>query len=121
MQIQSALTPSARNDQRLDKVALHAVEIGRLVVLVQEAERHQEKARAQPHILIELAIDVELLDLELARIRRGRDRVLDFELGVQFRATVEDIADAEHRAGEIGLRFLLVVRGARVVSLTVTP
>ena len=36
---EAALAPGARDDQRLDEVALHAVEVGRLVMLVEEPER----------------------------------------------------------------------------------
>ena len=42
MDIEPALAPGAGNDQGLDEVALHAVEIGRFVMFVQQSERHQE-------------------------------------------------------------------------------
>jgi hypothetical protein len=46
VQIEAALPPRARNDQGLDEIALNSVEIGRLMMFVQETERHEEQAGA---------------------------------------------------------------------------
>src|SRR6516225_3224734 len=65
VQIETALAPGARDDERLDEVALHAVEIGGLVVLVDEAEGHEEQPGPYRRGVIEPAIHVELLHFEL--------------------------------------------------------
>ena len=88
---------------KLDEVALHAVEIGGLVVLVDEAEGHEEQAGAHRHRIIEAAIDVELLHFELTDITGRGHGVLDLVFGVELGALVEAVTDAEHRAREIEL------------------
>jgi hypothetical protein len=40
VEVETTFTPGARDDERLDEVTLHAVEVGRLMVLVEHAEGH---------------------------------------------------------------------------------
>jgi len=68
MEAQTAFAPGAWDDERLDEVTLHAVEVGRLVMLIDEAKRHQEQAGPQGAATPDLAIDIKLLDLEFAGI-----------------------------------------------------
>src|SRR5882672_4704683 len=41
---ETPLPPRAGYDQGLDEVALHAVVVGRLMVLIEQSERHQEQS-----------------------------------------------------------------------------
>src|SRR5437588_21898 len=77
MEAQPTFAPRAGDDERLDEVTLHAVEVGGLVMLVDEAERQQEQPGARSGALCQLAIDIELLNFKLARVRGGRHAVLD--------------------------------------------
>src|SRR6185437_6957194 len=120
-QAQSAFAPGAGNDQGLDEVALYAVEIRRLMVLVEQSERHQEQPRAQAETVAELPVEVELLDLEFTRVIGGCHGMLHLVLGVEFRAVIEVIADPEHGAREIDLRAARIAGGAVVVHLAITP
>ncbi len=77
---ETALAPRRRNDRGLDEVTEHAVVAGRLVVLVQKPDRHQEQADVAERAIVEASLDVCLLDLDLARIVGRRHGVLDLEL-----------------------------------------
>jgi hypothetical protein len=121
VQVEAALAPGAGNDERLHEVALHAVEVGRLVVLVQQTKRHQEQPGAHRDGLIELAVDVELLDLEFPDVIGGGHRMLDLVLGIELGAIIEPVADAEYRAGQIRLGLRTIVYRMGVVDLPVAP
>ncbi len=121
VEVEAALAPGAGDDQGFYKISLHAVEIGRLVVLVEQAEGHQEQAAAHGGPVGELVIDVELLHLEFADVAGRGDGVLDFVLGVEAGAVVEGIADAEHRARQIGLGAVRFVDRTGVIDLAVAP
>src|SRR5690349_12117754 len=84
VQVEAALAPGAGDDEGLDEVALYAVEVGRLVVLVEEAERHEEQPGAHRDRIVQPTVDVELLDLELAAVGGGSDGVLELVLGVEL-------------------------------------
>src|SRR5882672_721737 len=118
---QAAFAPGAGNDQRLDEVTLHPVEVGRLVMLVNEAKGQQEQTRTQRGPVGQLPVDVKLLDLKLARVLRRGNGVLDLVLGVEFGLTVEAIADSKHRTGEIRRRPARVATLTAVVQLAVAP
>ena len=121
VEVEATLAPGARDDERLDEIALHAVEVGGLVVLVDEAERHEEQASPHRHGVIETTIDVELLHFELADIAGRAHGVLELVFGVELGALVEAVTDAEHRAGEIELRFLRLSGRVGVIDLAVAP
>src|SRR4051812_21148545 len=121
MEAQAAFPPGAGDDQRLDEVALHAVEVGWLVMLVDEAEGHQEQTRTQGCLVDQLAINVELLNFELARVIRGCNSVLDFVLGVELGFVVEAVADAEDGARQVGSRAAGVPALSAVIKLAVAP
>ncbi len=90
-------------------------------MLVEEPKGHEEEPAAHAERVSYAPIDVELLDLELAHIRRRRHRVLDLILGVEFGARIEGVAEAEHRTRKIRLRLAVLPRRVGVVHLAVTP
>src|SRR5579864_8640912 len=53
VEAQAALAPGARDDQSLDEVALHAVEVGWLVMLIDESEGHQEQTAARAQVIVQ--------------------------------------------------------------------
>ncbi len=90
-------------------------------MLVEQAEGHQEQAALDRGPVGQLVVDVELLDLEFALVAGGSDGVLGFELGIEHSAVVEAVADAEHRARQVGLGVLRLVHRVRVVDLAIAP
>ena len=89
------LAPRRGNDQFVDGGAVDAVERGRLVEDVDDAERHQDEADADAdgHALPRLELEVRLLDLELVD-------VLDLELGVDADPVGEAVAEEEDDAAQ---------------------
>ena len=69
------------NDDRVDERPLDAVEDRRLVALVDDADRHEQHARADVEAARQQEVEVGLLELELARLFEALDeRVLELEL-----------------------------------------
>src|ERR1700680_5186002 len=90
-------------------------------MLVEQPEGHQEQTAAGTDRPAQAAVDVELLDLELPYVARRGHRVLEFVLGVEFRALIKGVPEAEHRARQIGPWLVSIARGIGVVHLAVTP
>jgi hypothetical protein len=65
------------------------------VIHVDDADRHQDQAGTQVQAAAEQAVDVGLLDLDLAGVIGRRDGVLDLDLGVEADAVGEVVADEE--------------------------
>ena len=64
----TTFAPRARDDRRLDEIALNAVIVGRLVMLVEQAERHEHQAGAHAVARRQRVLDIQLLDFRLALI-----------------------------------------------------
>src|SRR5262249_18064360 len=112
--------PGRGNDAGLDLVAHHAEVGGRLVRLVEDADRHEEQAALEIDAIALPGADPGLLDLGLARVLGADDRVLDLDLRVQREALVESVIEPEHEArlvgGGVAALAELAVRGFTVAD-----
>ena len=95
--------PRRRDDDRVEQRPIHAVERGRLVRLVDDAERRQEPSGADAEGVGELEIEMRLLHGELAFAVRSDQSVLDLDLGVELDPVREAVADVADDASEVDL------------------
>ena len=96
------LEPGGRDDDRVDERALDAVVDGRLVALVDDADRHQHHARAHVEAAREQEVDVGLLELQLAGFLEPFDqRVLQLQLADESDAVAEAVREEQHEAMEV--------------------
>jgi hypothetical protein len=79
------------------------VEYGGLVHLVHEADRHQQEARAQAHVLPGLEVQIGELrgDFALLLVPFAGGGVLHLQLGVEEDAVAELVADVEDVAHQV--------------------
>jgi hypothetical protein len=117
----TAFPPSRGDDQRLYEIALHPVEIGGLVMLVQQTCRNEEQPGLKRRPGVQIVVDVELLDFSLTGIVGRSHCMLPFEFGVKARVLIELIADADYGAREIGCRLRPLLGGTQVIDLAVAP
>ena len=68
---------------------------------VDDPDRHDDEAGAQVEAAREEAVEVGLLDLDLALRRSTSDRVLDLELRVEAEALGEVVADEQHEPAQV--------------------
>ena len=73
------------------------------------------------YVVVQAAVDVELLDLELTGIVGRGDRVLDLVLGVELGPVIQAVADTEHRARQVHRRFAAHLGRVHVIHLAVAP
>src|SRR5580658_3752746 len=109
MKADATFAPGAGNDQSLDEVALHAVESGGLVMLVEQSEWHQKQAGLDTRPVIGLMIDIKLLHFKLALVDGRGDGVLNLKFRVEVGAIIEPVADAKDRARQIEFGQPLIV------------
>ena len=96
------LEPCGRHDDRIDKRPLHAVVGGRLVPLVDDADRHEQHAGAHVEAARQQEVDICLLQLELARLFQPFDQcMLELELADESNAVAEAMRDQQHEAVEV--------------------
>ena len=100
MQQHAAFTPRRRDDRGLYAVAEHAVEAGRFVILVEQTAGNQKQTDLPEQTIVERALDVQLLDLDFARIVRRAHRVLDLEFADHSCLLVELIGHADDEAAD---------------------
>ncbi len=115
----AALAPGGGDDAGLHLVAYRAVIDRRLVVAVDEAERHQEQAGADIGGVRDLIVQIGLLDLGLALVAGAGDGVLDLELAVEADAVAEAVAEEQHEALEVGLVAAAVLQIGAIGDLAV--
>jgi hypothetical protein len=106
-QADAAFPPGGRDDGVLDRVALHAVEGVRLVVLVEDADRQQEQAELRVLGFEQVALDVGLFELDLALLALAGDGVFEFHFREQARPGVELVPDEQHEAVKVDLVLAL--------------
>ena len=111
--------PRARHDLGVDVGPVDAVVRRRLVVLVDEADRHQEQAGAATQARLELAFEPELLDFRFATVVGRGDGVLPLPLGDHLRLVVELVLHADHGALHVDVRVLGRLGRVRVADLAV--
>src|SRR5207237_675861 len=79
----AGFAPGAGNDELVDVRAIDAVEARRLVVDVDDADGHEDEPAAQVDLLAQEAVEIGLLDLDLALVGGRADGVLDFDFRVE--------------------------------------
>ncbi len=95
------LAPGRGNHQRVDVGPVDTVEGRRLVIHVDDPDRHDDEAGAQVEVPREETVEVGLLDLELPLVVRRRDGVLDLQLRIETDPLVEVVADEQNQAAQI--------------------
>ena len=94
--------PRRRHDDRIDERPLDAVVGGRLVPLVDDADRHEQHARAHVEAAGQQEVHVRLLELELSRFLEPFDeRVLELQLADEADAVAEAVRDEQHEAMKV--------------------
>ena len=98
------VAPGGRNNHRVDHRPLDAVERGRLVPFVDDADRHQHHPRAQVEAAMHHQVDVGLFDGDLAGLFPAFDFdecVLDLDLRPELDAIGKAMADHQDEAMQI--------------------
>src|SRR5947208_2866541 len=96
------LAPGSGNHVVIEAGAVHAVEGGRLVRLVDDPDRRKHEPRAKGDPVRKAAVEICLLERDLpARLPPLDLRVLDFELGAEREAVVEAVREIDDEAGEV--------------------
>ena len=96
------LEPRSRDDDRIDERPFDAVVGGRLVPLVDDADRHEQHAGAHVEAARQQEVEICLLQLELAGLLEPFDeRVLELELADESNAVAEAMRDQQHEAMEV--------------------
>ena len=103
------LAPRRGDDVEVGVGSVGAVERGGLVIDVHDPDRDDEQADAKVERAPPEVVEERLLDFDLALIAGRRDRVLDFQLGVEAESLGEVVADEQNEAAEIDRGGLLVV------------
>ena len=94
--------PRGRDDHRIDERALHAVEDRRLVTLVDDADRHQQHARAKIDAAREQEVDIRLLQFEFARLLQPLDeRVFQLQFADEPEAGGKGVRNQQDEAMEV--------------------
>ena len=96
--------PCGGDDLGLDAVALHSVESGRFMDLVDDAERNQKKTGLKMVVVFEIVFKIGLLQFP-HEIRAGivRVKVLQLDFGDEAEAVVELVGCEEDEAVDIEL------------------
>ncbi|MCA1665800.1 MAG: hypothetical protein LC659_16280 [Myxococcales bacterium] len=97
----AGLAPRRGDDERVGLRAVDAIEGRRLVIDVDDPHRDDDDARAEVDRLPGEVVEERLLDLELALVGGGRDRMLDLELAVEAQLLREVVADVEDEAAHV--------------------
>src|SRR3989441_4336063 len=96
------LAPGGGNHVVIESGALHAVEGGRLVRLIDDPDRRQHEPRAQSDPVPQAVIEVGLLERDLPARPSAFDlRVLDFELGAECQSLIEAVREVDDEAGKV--------------------
>ena len=89
------------------------------MVGIQQARRDQEQPGFGAQAVGEFALDVQLFDFRLTRIRCRGYRVLPLELGDQPGVVVEAMLQADHGPAHVGLRLARIPARAVVVDFAI--
>jgi hypothetical protein len=94
--------PGRRNDHGIDERPLDAVEDGRLVAFVDDADGHQHHARTHVQPPRQQEVDVRLFQFQLARLLQSFDEgVLEFQLADETNAFAELMAEEQDEPMEV--------------------
>jgi hypothetical protein len=96
------IEPGRRHDHGVDEWPLDAVEHGRFVPLVDDANRHEQHAGAEVQGGVNEEVQVRLLQLQLAALFQALDdRVFELELADEAQPLGEAVAEEQHEAMEV--------------------
>ena len=98
----AGIEPRGRDDDGVHERPLDSIEHGRLVTLVDDADRGQQHSGADVERARNQKVDIRLFQLELTRFFQAfDDRMLELELPDEAQPVAEPVCDEQHEAMEV--------------------
>ena len=115
----TGLAPGTRDNRGFDKIAVYAKIRGRLVIGIEQADRHQEQTALDAQAIAQFMLDIQLLDCGFALVTGRGDRMLPLKLGHHLGFFIEAMRDAKHGTPDIGLGLVTGVFRLGVINFAI--